>query len=564
MPLLSGEEPNLNGDGQSSIFTLKSHGNPSKFRADIRRLRHAVGVEWNPRSCGDRAFEPEKPGEAQRVEATWACSCPASCLRLDASTERACASGRRAHDARRSSHISVARPRRRSTWLARARGGIYVDATFGAGGYSRAILDDRGNPRASASTATARPSPAGSTWSTASDGRLTLVEDRFSNLADVCAAQGATAVDGVVMDVGVSSMQLDQAERGFSFRLDGPLDMRMGQDGLTAADVVAKASEADLANIIYIFGEERHLRAVARAIVAARKEAPIDDDEAAGRYRRQGGAQPSRTRSIRRRARSRRLRIFVNAELDELQQALAAAERVLKPGGRLVGGLVPFAGRPHRQEFPRLSAARPAAARGICRRSRRPRRASQILTKRPVTAGRRGGRGQSARALREAARRRAHRRRRRMDAGSIAGLADARRRDEGRLTMRIIHLSRHRRAGLRGGLCLPHQDGIHRAHRERAAAARRYPRAARRHRGAARGMGQAGCADAAAGAGRAPSQLQPIDGHSNTTTLKNLPERPPSFARPGEPDPIGAMINTIDAARCTVVTGSVPAPEDPQ
>src|SRR5207302_6641113 len=105
--------------------------------------------------------------------------------------------------------------------------------------------------------------------------RLTLVEDRFSNLADVCAAQGITAVDGVVMDVGVSSMQLDQSERGFSFRLNGPLDMRMGQDGPTAADVVAKASETDLANIIYIFGEERHSRRLARAIVAARKEAPV-------------------------------------------------------------------------------------------------------------------------------------------------------------------------------------------------------------------------------------------------------------------------------------------------
>jgi len=87
-------------------------------------------------------------------------------------------------------------------------------------------------------------------------------------------------VDGVVMDVGVSSMQLDQAERGFSFRLGGPLDMRMGHEGPTAADVVAKASEADLANIIYIFGEERHSRAVARAIVAARKEAPITTTQA--------------------------------------------------------------------------------------------------------------------------------------------------------------------------------------------------------------------------------------------------------------------------------------------
>ena len=138
------------------------------------------------------------------------------------------------------------------------------------------------------------------------------------------------------MDVGVSSMQLDQAERGFSFRLGGPLDMRMGHDGPTAADVVAKASEADLANIIYIFGEERHSRAVARAIVAARKEAPITTTKQLADIVGEGRSARSRTRFIPRRGRSRRLRIFVNAELDELHLALAAAERVLKPGGRLV------------------------------------------------------------------------------------------------------------------------------------------------------------------------------------------------------------------------------------
>src|SRR5260370_35541594 len=91
-----------------------------------------------------------------------------------------------------------------------------------------------------------------------SDGRLTLVEDRFSHLAEICAAEGIDAVDGVVMDVGVSSMQLDEADRGFSFRLGGPLAMRMGHDGPTAADGIARASEADLANIIYIFGDDRH------------------------------------------------------------------------------------------------------------------------------------------------------------------------------------------------------------------------------------------------------------------------------------------------------------------
>ncbi|SEI19879.1 16S rRNA (cytosine(1402)-N(4))-methyltransferase RsmH [Tardiphaga sp. OK245] len=212
-------------------------------------------------------------------------------------------------------------------------GGIYVDATFGAGGYSRAILATEGT-RVIAIDRDRTAIAGGFDLVDASDGRLTLVEDRFSNLAHVCAAQGEPLVDGVVMDVGVSSMQIDQAERGFSFRFDGPLDMRMSQHGPTAADVVAKASEADLANIIYIFGEERHSRSVARAIVAARKEAPVEttkqlvDIVQKVVWAKPGEIHPA-TRTF------QALRIFVNAELDELHTALAAAERVLKPGGRL-------------------------------------------------------------------------------------------------------------------------------------------------------------------------------------------------------------------------------------
>ena len=162
-----------------------------------------------------------------------------------------------------------------------------------------------------------------------------MVEDRFSNLAEVCAAQGAETVDGVVMDVGVSSMQLDQAGRGFSFRLDGPLDMRMGQAGPTAADVIAAASERDLADVIYLFGEERHSRKVARAIVAGRAAAPITTTRAladlvARVVRSKPGDIHPATRTF------QALRILVNEELDELEEALAGAERVLKPGGRLV------------------------------------------------------------------------------------------------------------------------------------------------------------------------------------------------------------------------------------
>jgi 16S rRNA (cytosine1402-N4)-methyltransferase len=213
-------------------------------------------------------------------------------------------------------------------------GGIYLDATFGAGGYSRAILDTAGT-RVIGIDRDRSAIAGGFNLVDKSDGRLTLVEDRFSNLAEVCAGQGVAGVDGVVMDVGVSSMQLDQAERGFSFRLGGPLDMRMGHDGPTAADVIAKASEADLANIIYIFGEERHSRAVARAIVAARKEAPVTTTRALADIvskvvRSKPGEIHPATRTF------QGLRIFVNQELDELHLALAAAERVLKPGGRLV------------------------------------------------------------------------------------------------------------------------------------------------------------------------------------------------------------------------------------
>ena len=213
-------------------------------------------------------------------------------------------------------------------------GGVYIDATFGAGGYSRAILDVAGT-RLIGIDRDRTAIAGGFDLVERSAGRLTLVEERFSNLADVCAAEGFAAVDGVVMDVGVSSMQLDEAGRGFSFRLDGPLDMRMGQDGPTAADVIAKAAEAELADIIYIFGEERHSRGVARAIVAARKNAPPITttralaDIVAGVVRGKPGEIHPATRTF------QALRIFVNEELDELQAALAAAERVLKPGGRL-------------------------------------------------------------------------------------------------------------------------------------------------------------------------------------------------------------------------------------
>jgi 16S rRNA (cytosine1402-N4)-methyltransferase len=218
--------------------------------------------------------------------------------------------------------------------LAVKSGGIYVDATFGAGGYSGAILEVSGT-RVIGIDRDRTAIAGGFDLVDRSGGRLTLVEGRFSQLAEICAAQGFCSVDGVVMDVGVSSMQLDEAGRGFSFRLDGPLDMRMGHDGPAAADVIAKASEADLADIIYIFGEERRSRGIARAILAARQEAPITTTRAlADLVARVVRAKPGEIHPATRTFQA--LRIFVNQELDELRLALSAAERVLQPGGRLV------------------------------------------------------------------------------------------------------------------------------------------------------------------------------------------------------------------------------------
>ena len=163
-------------------------------------------------------------------------------------------------------------------------------------------------------------------------GRLELVEDRFSNLAAIA---GSGVADGVVFDLGVSSMQLDEAARGFSFRFDGPLDMRMGRDGPSAADVVARAGERDLAAIIAALGEEKHARAVARAIVRARRERAIGTTKALAEivarvvHARDGAIHPA-TRTF------QALRLFVNDELAELAHGLAAAERALKPSGRLV------------------------------------------------------------------------------------------------------------------------------------------------------------------------------------------------------------------------------------
>jgi 16S rRNA (cytosine1402-N4)-methyltransferase len=217
--------------------------------------------------------------------------------------------------------------------LAPRDGGVYIDGTFGAGGYAGAILaaaDTRviGIDRDPTAIAAAQAQVERAA------GRLTLVEGEFARLDRVARDLGHDTVEGVVLDLGVSSMQLDTPERGFSFRFDGPLDMRMGASGSSAADVVAERSERDLADIIFLLGEERRSRAVARAIVAARREAPIRTTRALADivarvvHARGGDIHPA-TRTF------QALRLFVNDELAQLADGLAAAERILAPGGRL-------------------------------------------------------------------------------------------------------------------------------------------------------------------------------------------------------------------------------------
>jgi 16S rRNA (cytosine1402-N4)-methyltransferase len=214
--------------------------------------------------------------------------------------------------------------------------GIYVDGTFGAGGYTRAILD-AANCNVIAIDRDPSAIRSGQGLVVHYGGRLTLLEGRFGDLQDLLQGTGITQADGIVLDIGVSSMQLDQAVRGFSFMRDGPLDMRMASSGPSAADIVNTLPPETLANIIYVFGEEPRSRAIAKAIVNARAEAPITTtfelvkavERATGRQRPQDRTHPA-TRTF------QALRIHVNAELDELVEALHAAERILKPGGRLV------------------------------------------------------------------------------------------------------------------------------------------------------------------------------------------------------------------------------------
>lgn len=217
--------------------------------------------------------------------------------------------------------------------LAPSPGQVVVDATFGGGGYAAAILAagvarvialDRDPDAIARGQALAAREP-----------RLSLVHARFGELHRVVTEQGLPGVDAIVFDLGVSSFQLDQAERGFSFRHDAPLDMRMGREGPTAAELIAEIPEADLAHLLWSYGDERESRRIARFVVAERQKAPIATTRqlaaivARAKRPSKDGIDPA-TRTF------QALRIAVNDELAELRDALDGAERALLPGGRFV------------------------------------------------------------------------------------------------------------------------------------------------------------------------------------------------------------------------------------
>ncbi len=249
--------------------------------------------------------------------------------------------------------------------------GVYLDGTFGAGGYSRALLE-RG-ARVVAVDRDPAAIAAGRDLVAASRGRLTLVQGRFGDLDAIARRFGAAPLDGVVLDIGVSSMQFDEAERGFSLRRDAPLDMRMEGAGRSAADILLEDDERRLADIFFHFGEERAARRIARAIVADRKTSPyVSTLQLADMISRVAPARPGELTHPATRA-FQALRIAVNDELVQLLRGLEAAERALAPGGRLV--VVTFHSLEDRivKQF-------------LARRSGRGRAASRLLPGEPAVA----------------------------------------------------------------------------------------------------------------------------------------------------------------------------------
>jgi 16S rRNA (cytosine1402-N4)-methyltransferase len=268
--------------------------------------------------------------------------------------------------------------------LAPRDGAVYVDGTFGVGGYSRALL---AAARCSVMAIDRDPASvaAGGALANEHPGRVTVIEGRFGEMEALLAPLGVHAVAGIALDLGVSSPQLDDPARGFTFRADGPLDMRMAGKGTTAADLVNGLSESALANLIYIYGEERFARRVARAIVAARREAPVTRTGELARIVRavvpaSSGIDPA-TRTF------QALRMEVNDELGELERALLAAERLLAPAGRLV--IVSFHSLEDRRVKEFLRQRSEAAPRASRHRPAQPSAAPsfRLLTRKPVTPG---------------------------------------------------------------------------------------------------------------------------------------------------------------------------------
>ncbi|MDH5721989.1 MAG: 16S rRNA (cytosine(1402)-N(4))-methyltransferase RsmH [Alphaproteobacteria bacterium] len=220
-------------------------------------------------------------------------------------------------------------------YLAPKDGETYVDGTFGLGGYSRAILE-AAQCRVIAIDRDVNAEPYAKELFEEYGDRFKLVSGCFGDVKELLAQESVRFVDGFVLDIGVSSVQIDDAKRGFSFRFDGPLDMRMGQSGRSAADLVNETDEKELADIIYLYGEERHSRRVAKEIVRRRVEEPFTTTldladvvrSVVSRFGKEKIDPATRTFQA--------LRIAVNDELGELERALAASVDILKPGGRLV------------------------------------------------------------------------------------------------------------------------------------------------------------------------------------------------------------------------------------
>jgi 16S rRNA (cytosine1402-N4)-methyltransferase len=281
-------------------------------------------------------------------------------------------------------------------------GEIIVDGTFGAGGYSEAVLQ-QADCKVIAIDRDGEAFRLSGQLADKYSGRLMAVLGRFSEMEAFAASEGFANVDGVMLDLGVSSMQLDEPERGFSFAKDGPLDMRMGEEGPNASDIVNTLSEEELARIIAVLGEERRARAIARAIVSRRgdkaimRTAELADIVAKVIGRKRDETKHPATRTF------QAIRLYLNEELDELAKALAAAERLLRTGGRLV--VVTFHSledRIAKRFFASRSAPGPRASRHLPEISNEERAPSfRLLNRRPLEPSqeeiRRNPRARSAR-----------------------------------------------------------------------------------------------------------------------------------------------------------------------